>query len=99
MLGCGAVARALLELFALENVEIAKLIIVEPRDIPAWIKCTKHIKVALTPDNVSKILNPLINKDTYVIDLTVNVDAIPIMQICKTKQAKYMNTSLAGIMG
>ena len=94
MLGCGAVAQTLLELFALERAEVNKLVIVEPLDIPHWIIGAEHIKVALTSENMKEILNPVIKKNCLVIDLTVNVDAIPVMEICKAKRANYINTSL-----
>ena len=93
-IGCGGVGKAINEIFALEKVEINKLVILCPEDIPDWVKYDKHIKIALTKDNMKKILSPQISSGMFVIDVSVNVDCIPIMQICKEKQAKYINTSL-----
>jgi homospermidine synthase len=93
-IGCGAVGQCLNELFGLENVKIKKLIIIEPNDLPSWVKCSKHIKVKLTEDNIEKVLKPLVNKDVFVVDVSVDVDCIPIMELCKKVRAKYINTSL-----
>jgi homospermidine synthase len=94
MIGAGGVGRAVLELFKLEKVTVDKLIIIEPRDLPKWLKCDQHIQLALTPENLKSTLIPLINSKTTVIDVSVYVDALPIMEICKKKNAKYINTSL-----
>jgi homospermidine synthase len=86
MIACGAVGQTLLELFELEKFPIKRLIIIEPNELPSWVKCYKHIKVALTKENIPNIV--------IVIDVSVDVDCLPIMELCKKYRANYINTSL-----
>ena len=92
-IGFGGVGKALNELFHLEKINIRSLTIIEPLNLPSWAIFTKHIKVALTAENINQ-LDKIITKQTYVIDVSVDVDCMPVMEICKRKGAKYINTSL-----
>lgn len=101
MIGCGGVGRTLLEMWKLEKQTISLLIIIEPRDIPEW--CFKmypniqHIQKALDKNNLKKILLPILRKEKpFVVDVSVDVDAIKIMELCKMEKCNYINTSVEG---
>ena len=56
-IGCGAVGRALLELWHIEKkYKKEKITVIEPTDLPPWIKefypKLKHIKKKITKENV-----------------------------------------------
>lgn len=100
MIGCGGVGRTLLELWKLEGVSIAKLVVIEPMTIPAW--CFQmypklhHIKKALTRTNLKAVLMPLLKTKPFCVDVSVDVDAIKVMECCKTSGVHYINTSVEG---
>jgi len=100
LLGMGSIQKALLELLAHERHWLLSLsmICVCPEDIPDYILNIKsdllHIKTSITEDNVVNLLEPLINSDVLVIDLTVNVETIDIIKLCKKHGVMYINSSL-----
>lgn len=100
LLGMGSIMRAFLELLSHENHNLLKLpaICICPEDIPDYILKMKpdlqHIKEAITESNVEKLIQPLIDSTVLVIDLTVNVETIDIIVLCKRSGAMYINTSL-----
>lgn len=101
-IGMGAVGKAVIEILNIsskEHIKQAKITIVEPLEIPKWISQMftqiKHIKKSVTSDNVQKLLKPLFNKHTFVIDVSVEVDSIPIMVLAKQQNViGYLNTSV-----
>lgn len=100
LLGMGSIQKALLELMHHENHHLLKLpaVCICPEDIPHYIMKIKpdlkHMKTHITSENVNELLEPLISSKVMVIDLTVNVETIDIIVICKNKGALYINTSL-----
>lgn len=105
LLGCGGVGSAVLELWPvcklLPNSLLKNLIIVEPQDLKhhpmlqrLYKNKYKHIKAALTLDNMKEILNPILNKGDVVFDCTVNVDALSLMEICNERGCMYANCSM-----
>ena len=100
LLGMGSVMRAFLELLKLENHHLLDLpaICICPEDIPDYVLKFKpdlqHIKVAITESNVEKLIQPLLNPTVLVIDLTVNVETIDIIILCKCAGSMYINSSL-----
>lgn len=107
MIGCGGVGRTLLELWKLESVKIDKLTVIEPREIPKW--CFEmyphlhHIKKALTKTNLKRSLSVLLKDKPegcgakpFVVDVSVDVDAVKVMQCCKENRCNYINTSVEG---
>jgi homospermidine synthase len=107
MIGCGGVGRTLLELWALEKIKIDKLVVIEPQEIPQW--CFEmfvhlhHIKKALSKTNLKKVLTPLLkdkpegrDAKPFVVDVSVDVDAIKVMELCKMSKCHYINTSVEG---
>lgn len=97
--GFGSVAKAVLEIFNLEDLYVSiPITIIEPLDVPKWIyedkkRKIKHIKKAIDPKNASELLKGL-TKDSILIDLSVNVDSIMLIDICIKHKCKYLNTSL-----
>jgi homospermidine synthase len=100
MIGCGGVGRTLLELWNLEKIKISKLVVVEPQSIPEW--CFKmypqlqHIKKALTKTNLKTVLTPLLKHQPFCVDVSVDVDAVKVMELCKAFHCHYINTSVEG---
>ena len=100
LLGMGSVMKALIELLHHEhhNILTFPMTCICPEDIPDYIRKIKpdlqHIKTHITETNVYQLLEPLINPKVFVIDLTVNVETIDIIKICKQKGSLYINTSL-----
>lgn len=100
LLGMGSVMKSLLELMQHENHPLLnlKMRCVCPEDIPKYIYKIKpsleHIKTFITQENVNDLLKPFIHNKLLVIDLTVNVESIDIIILCKKAGALYINTSL-----
>jgi len=100
MIGCGAVGQSLLELWIIDKSPFNKfkITVIEPKDINPYILSLypklNHIKVALTKENMNDVITPYINKDTIMIDVSVNVDSIDLMKICKKNNSIFINTSI-----
>jgi len=99
-IGCGGVAFATLEIFKKENLYYdCEFVIIEPKPhIPdlEWVmkgRKYKHVQEAITPANHKKLLKD-ISADTFVINLSVNVDSIMLVKYTKEKKALYIDTSL-----
>jgi len=97
-IGYGSIAKTLQELFNIEGLyyDIHYTIIdplapthtelFEGRDV-------KYIQNAITRKNHKRLLKD-IDAETLVIDLSVNVDSIMLLKLCKDKGALYINTSI-----
>ena len=100
IIGMGSIARSLMEVLKKERSPFLKYKItcICPEDIPDYIYRIKpdihHIKKALTENNMNKILEPLISESCFVVNLSVNVDSIQIMKICKRHDVLYIDTSI-----
>ena len=100
LLGMGSIMKALLELLHHEHHKFLTIPMtcICPEDIPEYIykikPNLKHIKTHITEINVYELLEPFITPETFVIDLTVNVETIDIIKLCKQKGTMYINTSL-----
>jgi len=93
-IGCGGVGKAVLELLFLEKINVDRLIIIEPKQLPDWIKPDMHIAKALTKENVNSILEPLLKSRPFIIDVSINVE--PPIELVKKYGCNYINTSLEG---
>lgn len=110
LIGVGAVAKTLLELWNLEGIKISKITAIDPKPQPVWVKNMypnmEYKQVALTKKNITLILTPILNpkgshpstskSKPFVIDLSVDVDCIPIIKMCKKYDCRYINTSIEG---
>jgi homospermidine synthase len=100
IVGMGSIARSLMEILAHERSPLLeyKITCICPEEIPAYIYRIKpnihHIKKALTEDNMNKIIESLISESCFVINLSVNVDSIQMMKICKANNVLYIDTSI-----
>jgi len=100
LLGMGSIMRAILELLKHENHHLLALpaICICPEDIPDDILKLKpdlqHIKAAINESNVEQLIQPLLDSTVLVIDLTVNVETIDIIVLCKRAGSMYINSSL-----
>jgi homospermidine synthase len=96
-IGFGAVAKTLMDLWNItKQFKTIKTIIIEPLDVPKWIsrgRIVKHIKESITKDNYKKLLKN-IDSNTFIIDLSVNVDALMLIELAIKKGSMYINTSL-----
>ena len=98
MIGFGSIATSLIELCNLENKYFdIPITIIEPRDIkhPELFnnRQVTWMQTELTQDNYKQLLKGL-NKNTLVIDLSVNVDSLMIIKYCLEKGCAYINTSI-----
>ena len=102
MIGCGCLAKAMLELWKLENLVIEKIIAIDPTECEIWIKemypQLEYKCMALTKGNLVKTLKPLLEPTNglkpFVFDLSVDVDCIPIIKLCKDMGCVYINSSI-----
>ncbi len=100
LLGMGSIMCAILELLKHENHPLLALpaVCICPEDIPDNILKLKpdlrHIKKAITEFNVGLLIQPLLDSKVLVIDLTVNVETIDIIVLCKRAGSMYINSSL-----
>jgi homospermidine synthase len=96
-IGFGAVATSLLEIFNHEKAFLnIPFTIIEPKDVHNDLFVNRkalHIKKAITKDNHKNLLKDIDDK-TLVIDLSVEVDSIMILKVCKDKGSFYINTSV-----
>lgn len=74
------------------------LIIVDPQPIKKWFydffPKLKFIQVALDEENHEKILKPLLNSNSIMLDLSVNCDCIFLAKLAQKYGTIYYNTSL-----
>jgi len=98
-IGCGAVGYCLLEIFKKEKAFYNCFItIIEPKDIEdidyvMENRNYSHIKKHLSRSNYKKLLSNLDNK-SYIINVSVNVDSIMLLEYAKQCKAFYIDTSL-----
>ncbi len=97
-IGCGAIGKTLIELWNLEKLyKNNKIVIIDPQPMPSWLmesrKNIKHLQLGITEQNANKLLKE-IDSNTLVIDVSVEVDSLMIVDICIKKGSMYINTSL-----
>ncbi len=102
IIGFGAVAYGLSEIFIKEKLyKISKFIIIEPKNKGKEILETlgkggyKHffLNIALTKENCDELLT-LCDKETLIINVSVNVDSVMILKKAKECGSLYIDTSL-----
>jgi homospermidine synthase len=98
MIGLGSVAKTMLELWNLEKVKIDKIVAIDPVECEDWVKKIyphlEYKKMALTKSNLVKTIKPLLSDKPFVVDLSVDVDCVPIIKLCKDMGCHYINTSI-----
>jgi len=104
-IGFGAVAKCVSHVWTLvSDIKITKVLIIEPLekirgiDYPDWFP-SHHAQIALTPENYKEILDTF-NKSEYfsgfdlVIDLSVYVDGLAMLEWCQNNKILYINTAI-----
>lgn len=100
--GYGAVARCVSIMWSriLPRVSIEFAAIIEPRDVNfedylAGIP-RKHYKISLTRANYARILDGIVAKHSvnFMIDLSVNVDSVSLLQWCSENGIRYISTAI-----
>lgn len=102
LLGCGGVGGALLEMLPvcklLDKDFYSNVIILEPKEISNLPVLKgyryQHVRTRLTPDNLNRVLDGLLQSGDAVFDCTVNVDALGIMRVCHRIGCLYSNCSM-----
>ena len=108
-IGCGAVCKSFFELLYVKKsksgkrpIKIDKLTIIDPELKPEWGYLIETwtgvapdiINIALNKENIDDIVSSLLDSHDFVIDLSVNVDSLRLVKLCKAKGANYINTSV-----
>ena len=100
-IGFGLVGFGLMEIFNREKRFMTdKFIVIEPRNIEENGRLevfkdrgVEWFQYALTGENYKKLLDPFCDKNAVVINVSVNVDSIMILQYVKKKGSFYIDTS------
>ena len=96
--GCGAVASCLLEMMKLQKINLKKITIVDPAELKLWVRemypQIEHIQISLEKDNMRRVLVPHLKSKPSVCDLSIDVDSIELMKICRIYKCTYINTSI-----
>ena len=99
-IGCGGVGFCLLEVFKLERLYYdCDFTIIEPKqeieDLDKIMKGRKykHIAQPLTRENYKELLKG-VNSKTFIINVSVDVDSIMLLELAKERKAWYIDTSL-----
>ena len=109
-IGCGAVCKSFFELLYIRRIKsgrkainVEKLTIIDPvlsidewsEKIEEWVGVKPEIlNITLDRKNINKIVTPLLDVHDFVIDLSVNVDSLRLVRLCKNKGVNYVNTSV-----
>jgi homospermidine synthase len=95
LIGCGAVAKTTLLYwdFIVPHITFTNMIIIEPLDINIPLRSNmSHLKLGLTSDNYRQILDQVYFD--FVIDLSINVDSISIINYCNDHNIQYLSTAM-----
>ena len=98
-IGCGGVGYALLEIFKKEKLYYdCTFVIIEPKEIEELEYVMENrkytwIQKPLTKENHKELLKG-IDKKTFIINVSVNVDSIMILKLVKKHGSFYIDTSL-----
>jgi len=97
--GCGGVGFCLLEVIRLEKLfKTSKFVIIEPRDIPDLDYVMHdtdyvHVQEFVSVKNYRSLLKEL-DHESFLVNVSVNVDSIMLLKLCVEKNAHYIDTSI-----
>lgn len=98
LIGLGALSKTMLELWHIEKIVIDKIIAIDPTECELWVKemypQLEYRCMALTKTNLVETLKPLLESKPFVFDLSVDVDCIPIIKLCRDMKCVYLNSSI-----
>ena len=98
-IGCGGVGFCLLEVIRLEKLfKTSKFVIIEPMSIPDLDYVMRntdyvHVQEFVTVANYRSLLKEL-DCDSFLVNVSVNVDSIMLLKLCVEKNAHYIDTSI-----
>lgn len=95
LIGCGAVGKTVLLYWnrVIPHVTSKNLVIIEPKDISFPLPAhTTHRKMGLTKENYVKTLDEI--KPNFIIDLSIGVEAVSIINYCFDHNILYINTAM-----
>ncbi|MBK6596749.1 MAG: homospermidine synthase [Proteobacteria bacterium] len=98
MVGCGSIGQGVLPLI-LRHIGIAKerinIIAADERGrVAADSVGVKFIKQALTPDNHRSVLEPLLGRGDFLLNVSVDVSSIALIRFCWERGAMYLDTCI-----
>ncbi|MBS1737345.1 MAG: saccharopine dehydrogenase NADP-binding domain-containing protein [Bacteroidetes bacterium] len=100
-IGCGSSGQGLLELWQIlpkNNLKNYEIIIVEPNDIPSELigkyKDLTHLKAKITKENMNQFFKKYVDDETFIINVSVDVDSLLLMKKAKEYKALYIDSSI-----
>jgi homospermidine synthase len=98
--GCGGVAQCFVQLFMRHvDMDMSKITIVDPVDNRHAVEeilaaGATYKRIRITPKNMNRVLSSHVSKGDMVIDLSVNVGTLAMMDWCFHNNVVYLNTSI-----
>jgi homospermidine synthase len=98
MVGFGSIGKGSLPLI-LRHLDVARnrIVIIDPDDSGRGIAEFAGIrfeKVALQPDTLRPILSPLLAPDGFLVNLSVGVSSVALVELCREHGALYLDTCI-----
>src|ERR1700761_66467 len=98
MIGFGSIGKGTLPLI-LRHIEVARerMVIIDPDDSARSIAEFAGIRferVALQPDTLRDILAPLLSPGGFLVNLSVNVSSVALIQLCRELGVLYLDTCI-----
>jgi homospermidine synthase len=98
MVGFGSIGKGTLPLI-LRHIDVAReqMVIIDPDDSARTIAEFAGIrfeKVALQPETLRSILTPLLGPGGFVVNLSVNVSSVALVQLCRELGVLYLDTCI-----
>ncbi len=98
MVGFGSIGKGTLPLI-LRHIDVARdrMVIIDPDDASRSIAEFAGIrfeKVALQPDTLREILSPLLTPGGFLVNLSVGVSSVALVELCREHGALYLDTCI-----
>lgn len=96
MLGFGSIGQGVLPLI-LRHIDMPKerivIVTAEPRgrEVAAEYGIT-FVQRAVTPDNLREVLEPLLGSGDFLLNLSVDVSSVALVELCRERDAFYLDT-------
>ncbi|WP_233256267.1 homospermidine synthase [Falsiroseomonas bella] len=96
MLGFGSIGQGVLPLI-LRHIEIARdditIVTAEPRGREVAAEYgIRFVEQAVTRDNLSELLSPLLRAGDFLLNLSVDVSSVALMKLCQERDVLYLDT-------
>ena len=98
MVGFGSIGKGTLPLI-LRHIDVARdrMVIIDPDDVSRAIAEFAGIrfeKIALQPDTLREILSPLLTQGGFLVNLSVGVSSVALIELCREHGALYLDTCI-----